>query len=46
MIGSALGSWMRAQGRGCVSGLDARVLAQIMRGMGLSPTCHYNFPWI
>ena len=33
------------QGRGGVSGLDGRVFTQIARGMGLSPTWHYTFPW-
>ena len=34
------------QGRGGVSGLDGRAPAQIVRGVGLSPTWHYTFPWI
>ena len=28
-----------------VIGLDGRVLTQIVRDMGLSPTWHHSFPW-
>ena len=29
-----------------VGGLDGRVLIQIAKGVGSSPTWHHSFPWI